>query len=103
VARYATFTPLSNNWDTGDGHEKMHIFLIVVRLYKASMPRKTRIDAPGAFHHIICRGIERRKIFCDDTDRNNFLKRLENILKETSTPCYGWTLLPVSQTLQSIC
>jgi hypothetical protein len=27
------------------------------------MPRRTRIDAPGALHHIICRGIERRKIF----------------------------------------
>jgi REP element-mobilizing transposase RayT len=58
------------------------------------MPRKARIDAPGAFHHIICRGIERRKIFYDDTDRDNFLKRLENILKETSTPCYGWALIP---------
>ncbi|MBA3017013.1 MAG: transposase, partial [Desulfobacteraceae bacterium] len=23
------------------------------------MPRKSRIDAPGAFHHIIARGIER--------------------------------------------
>jgi len=27
------------------------------------MPRKARIDAPGALHHIIIRGIERRKIF----------------------------------------
>jgi hypothetical protein len=27
------------------------------------MPRKARIDAPGALHHIICRGIERRRIF----------------------------------------
>ena len=58
------------------------------------MPRKARIDAPGAFHHIICRGIERRKIFYDDTDRDNLLERLENILKETSTPCYGWALIP---------
>ena len=24
------------------------------------MPRKARIDAPGALRHIICRGIERR-------------------------------------------
>ena len=24
------------------------------------MPRKARIDAPGALHHVICRGIERR-------------------------------------------
>jgi REP element-mobilizing transposase RayT len=59
-----------------------------------NMPRKARIDAPGALHHIIGRGIERRKIFYDDTDRDNFLERLEIILKETSTPCYGWALIP---------
>ena len=58
------------------------------------MPRQGRIDAPGALHHIICRGIERRKIFQDDTDRDSFLKRLGNILIETSTPCYAWALLP---------
>ena len=39
------------------------------------MPRKSRIDAPGALHHIIVRGIERGKIFVDDMDRNNFLDR----------------------------
>jgi len=44
------------------------------------MPRKSRIDAPGALHHIIVRGIERRKLFVDDTDRNNFLDR---IVKDT--------------------
>jgi REP element-mobilizing transposase RayT len=58
------------------------------------MPRKARIDAPGALHHIIGRGIERRKIFYNDTDRDNFLERLETILKETSTPCYAWALIP---------
>jgi len=46
------------------------------------MPRKARIDASGALHHIICRGIERQKIFHDDADRDNFLERLETILKE---------------------
>jgi putative transposase len=30
------------------------------------MPRKSRIDAPGALHHIIVRGIERRKLFVDE-------------------------------------
>ena len=29
-------------------------------------------QAPGALHHIICRGIERRNIFKDNTDRNRF-------------------------------
>jgi REP element-mobilizing transposase RayT len=57
------------------------------------MPRKARIDAPGALHHIIVRGIERRKIFRDNTDRNNFLDRLGNILTESSTSCYAWALL----------
>ena len=43
------------------------------------MPRQSRIDAPGALHHIIVRGIERRKIFIDDQDRHDFINRLENI------------------------
>ena len=58
------------------------------------MPRKSRIDAPGAFHHIIARGIERSDIFKDNTDRNNFLNRLGGIIKETNTRCFGWALIP---------
>ena len=58
------------------------------------MPRTARIDAPGALHHIICRGIERRQIFQDNADRNNFINRLSTILKQTSTYCYAWALIP---------
>ena len=58
------------------------------------MPRKSRIDAPGALHHIIVRGIERRKIFVDDADRNNFLDRFGGIITETNTSCYAWALIP---------
>ena len=58
------------------------------------MPRQARIDTPGALHHIICRGIERRNIFRDNTDRNRFLERLGSVLEKTSTPCYGWALIP---------
>jgi len=58
------------------------------------MPRKARIDAPGALHHIIVRGIERRKIFYDDNDRDNFLNRLGVILIESQTPCFAWALIP---------
>lgn len=57
------------------------------------MPRKARIDAPGAFHHIISRGIERRRIFEDAKDRERFVERLGLILKESATICYGWALL----------
>lgn len=58
------------------------------------MPRKARIDAPGALHHIICRGIERKRIFRDNKDRNNFVERLGNILLHTGTHCYAWSLIP---------
>ena len=58
------------------------------------MPRKARIDAAGALHHIICRGIERRKLFWTDFDRDDFLERLETVLIETGTPCYAWALMP---------
>ncbi len=58
------------------------------------MPRRARIDAPGALHHVICRGIERRKIFFGDSDREDFLERLGTITSETKTSCYAWALLP---------
>jgi REP element-mobilizing transposase RayT len=57
------------------------------------MPRLARLDAPGVVHHIIIRGIERRKIFRDNRDRENFLERLGNLLLETKTGCYGWAFL----------
>jgi hypothetical protein len=44
------------------------------------MPRKARIDASGALHHIIARGIDRNIIFQDDFDRKNFIDRLATIL-----------------------
>ena len=56
------------------------------------MPRKARIDAPGALQHIIVRGIEKRPIFKDPIDHYNFLDRLGDILSDTSTPCFAWAL-----------
>lgn len=58
------------------------------------MPRQARIDTSGALHHVIVRGIERRKIFKDDQDRHVFLKRLGSILELTQTQCYAWALIP---------
>ena len=58
------------------------------------MPRKSRIDAPGALHHIIGRGIDRGLIFRDDVDRDRFIERLGALLSETRTACYAWALMP---------
>jgi len=57
------------------------------------MPRKARIDAPGALHHVIIRGIERRKIFRSDYDRSNFLGRLAELITETNPRCFAWAFL----------
>ena len=48
-------------------------------------PRKARMDAPGAVQHMIIRCIERRNIFRDNHDRNNWLARFESILEDTKT------------------
>ncbi len=58
------------------------------------MPRQSRIDTAGALHHIIARGIERRKIFEDDHDRYDFVNNLGLILEQTETACYAWSLIP---------
>ena len=58
------------------------------------MPRQSRIDAPGALHHIINRGMERKKIFKDDEDYENFIGRLSELLPATGTICFAWSLMP---------
>ena len=57
------------------------------------MPRLARLDAPGVLHHIIIRGIERRVIFKDDLDRENFLERMSILIPETQSVCYAWVFL----------
>ena len=58
------------------------------------MPRLARLDAPGVLHHIMIRGIERRKIYKDNKDRKNFIERLSKLLPETKMACYAWALMP---------
>ena len=58
------------------------------------MPRGPRLDIPGLLHHVIVRGVERRKIFLDDEDREAFRKRFVCLLEATGTECLAWCLLP---------
>jgi len=57
------------------------------------MPRTARLDAPGTLHHVMIRGIERRNIFRNKTDRLDFLERLEKLIPEAGIVCYGWAFL----------
>ena len=58
------------------------------------MPRGSRIDAPGALHHIMARGVDRQDIFTDKEDYTAFINRLGDLLIETKTSCYAWALIP---------
>jgi REP element-mobilizing transposase RayT len=39
------------------------------------------------------RGIEKRRIVDDETDRRNFVRRLGALAEETRTPIYAWALM----------
>jgi putative transposase len=60
---------------------------------KGNMPRQARLDAPGTLHHVIVRGIEKRRIVDDGKDRENFVKRMGEIALESSTTIYAWALM----------
>jgi len=57
------------------------------------MPRQARLDAPGALHHVMGRGVEKTSIFRTDTDREDFLTRLETLCKKGFLNVFAWTLL----------
>ena len=58
------------------------------------MPRKGRIDFPGALHHVIIRGINRSHIFKDDDDHRAFISRLSRGIGKTQVSCLAWALIP---------
>lgn len=43
---------------------------------------------------MIVRGIERRRVFESDRDREDFLARLEKIILEGKAKCFAWALIP---------
>ena len=58
------------------------------------MPRGPRLDTEGALHHVMVRGIEKRRIFLTDEDRENLLARIGAIAPETGVKIYAWSLMP---------
>jgi len=55
------------------------------------MARPLRIEYPGAWYHVTCRGNQRIKIFEDDQDRKRFLKALGESVEafNVEVHCYG--------------
>ena len=53
------------------------VWAIILRLKRhiiRTMARKTRIEFPGIFYHILARGNNKQVIFKDDQDYNKALK-----------------------------
>jgi putative transposase len=63
-------------------------------VYGHTMPRQPRLDAPDTLHHVMVRGLERRAIFRDDTDRADFVARLASLAETGALTVYAWALLP---------
>ncbi|MGH7896493.1 MAG: transposase [Candidatus Binatia bacterium] len=58
------------------------------------MPRGPRLDAPGALHHVMARGIERCDIFRDDIDRDRFVESLISLARRGAFEIFAWALMP---------
>jgi len=52
------------------------------------------LDAPDTLHHVMVRGLERRAIFRDDTDRTDLVARLAALAESGALTVYAWALLP---------
>jgi REP-associated tyrosine transposase len=57
------------------------------------MPRHAHLDAPGALHHVIVRGINKAAIFRDDQDKDRFLERLAQNVTQGGCKVYAWVMM----------
>jgi putative transposase len=62
--------------------------------YSSCMPRSARLDVLGVVHHVMARGIERRDIFRGDRDRDEFLRRLGEVIAGGKAQLLAWALMP---------
>lgn len=58
-----------------------------------SMPRKLRIQFPGAIYHVTVRGNERRDIFTDVRERRRFLEKLEEYAEKHDIRIFLYCLM----------
>ena len=57
------------------------------------MPRQARLDAPGALHHVMGRGIDGVDIFGDKKDWMDFPARLKSLCNSKAMSLYAWSLM----------
>lgn len=57
------------------------------------MARPLRIQYAGAVYHVTSRGNEKKPVFKDDADRQNFLNTLQHVNKRYNWICHGYCLM----------
>ncbi len=57
------------------------------------MARPLRIEYPGAVYHVTSRGNEKKPVFKDDADRQNFLNTLQHANKSYNWTCHAYCLM----------
>ena len=58
------------------------------------MPRQARLDSPGTLHHVMVRGIEKRRIVDNVRDGSTkFCATTRALAEETGIPVYAWALM----------
>jgi REP element-mobilizing transposase RayT len=57
------------------------------------MPRKARVEFPGAVYHLLDRGDRQEAIFRDNRDREQFLATLAEACKRTGWRVHAWVLM----------
>ena len=57
------------------------------------MPRKLRLQYPGAMYHLMSRGDRRENIFLDDVDRQDFIKTLAEACQKTAWQVHAYCLM----------
>ncbi|HVR35896.1 MAG TPA: transposase, partial [Methylomirabilota bacterium] len=57
------------------------------------MPRKLRVEYPGAIYHVMNRGDRKEAIFRDDEDRRVFLRTLGECCARTGWQVHAWCLM----------
>lgn len=57
------------------------------------MPRKIRVQYPGAMYHVMSRGDQRDDIFFDEVDRHDFMKTLAEACRKTDWQVHAFCLM----------
>ena len=58
------------------------------------MARGPRLDTEGALHHVMVRGLERKKIFLTEKDKTDLIERFSEVLPKAGARAYAWSFLP---------